>query len=852
MRKAVRYFLHFALLLAGTHGLDAATDLKTDPSVSSGSLGCGLSYYLVTNASKAGMADFALVRKLHPAGDRAAEEEFSRSCLDSLPHFGRRTPVGFLSDNGVSYPAGGYLSVEKDAAIYHFRDVFLDRNAGMTDSTLLMLFDIVLKTVSSPAPDTLARSVGDQAVIISGDIDKDLLLRKMNMLSLMVSDPGASPCTEKDSTSASGMSRPDTLILRTAADTAAGTARVSAIFYGPEIPRRLRGTAISLLSAQFWSEFRIAAQCRISDMLRNEGIPCASVNLFRYSTAEAAEQEKYMASVGVSPKDTSRVKEILAGVLASFRENGLGPEEYRYSRKVASVELYSRSAARSKENSSYVRKCADAFVYGSAIVSAADEAEFFLTSGLPDTAGRRYLNSYIASLIPASGNDSDFAYAPAFSMSDTLRLAEPGPFRAKVKKSRHTKVSDADIWMFSNGMSAIYKKMPTAGIMHYSWVFRSGYGSVPDLEAGEGAFYSDMLLKGTVCGLDGPALERILAAEGISMSADVGLSSTRIYGSAPFDRMTLLMKTLLSFSRSYSENGTLGQYYMECERLRLSSARGEYQSRLAVIDSIMNSGSVYSGCKSLSGLHDGLPDRAGKFYRELFSRFNDGVLVLVGDMDAYDVRKILEEYFGGFVPGELTGRRPWISSQPISGWSTYVSDGRSNSMDVVLSARFPLTSANYMSARIATMAIKDAISHALADYGMAVRVSGDFSFFPYEGYSVSVSVVPARLSSLPPSVAHASYFTCLYSARSAISALQNKGLDGDSVETYRKILLDSYRSGQSDPEFWIEAISGRVATGKSLDMEYERKISEVTAESVNRVLSELGGGSIVEYIIKKD
>ena len=128
-------------------------------------------------------------------------------------------------------------------------------------------------------------------------------------------------------------------------------------------------------------------------------------------------------------------------------------------------------------------------------------------------------------------------------------------------------------------MTVLYKQMPADGIMHYSWIMRGGYSSVPDLKAGEGAFYSDMLFNGDICGMNGTDFRKLLSSEGISMNCEAGLSSMRIYGTAPFSRMTLLMKSLLSVARTYSEDGEQGRYYLGCERLRLSS----HESRIPVL-----------------------------------------------------------------------------------------------------------------------------------------------------------------------------------------------------------------------------------------------------------------------------
>lgn len=836
--------------------LEAASALKTDPAVSSGVLDCGLSYYLVSNASKTGTADFALVRKLDAgAGEDLREEErFSRGCLDSLPHFADRKPMDFLMDHGISYPRSGYLSVDRDAVLYHFRDVDLSRGAKLTDSTLLMLFDIALKASAEDVRDTSAgggAAICDQAVIISGDIDKESVLKKMDVLSMMIR-----PDRLRDSAGVSVSGEelpavPDSLSMSVHVDSTGGTASVRAVFYGPAIPRSMRGTAVSLMSSRFWSEFRTAAQNRIASALRSAGVPYSSVSMFRYSSAEASRQEKYSIVVGTSPEDTAFVMSVVRSVLSDFRQCGLTPGEYSYAGRVASRDMYFRSVSSDMENGDYVRKCADAFVYGAAIVSPGEEARFFLTSGLPDTAGRRFLNRYLAALIPETDAEriSDSLVVP--DMKDTLLLAQEQT-RMKVRKSRKSKNAGADIWNFPNGMTVIYKKMPTDGIMYYSWVLRGGFSSVTDLKPGEGAFYSDLFFKGNVYGIPLSDLKRILAAEGISMDAEVSLAGTRISGSAPFDRMSLLMKSLLSVSGNYSEDTTLGQYYLDCERLRLSSMRGEYRSRLAVIDSIMCPGYRYSRYKSLSALYPDLPPRAETFYKEQFSRGDDGALILVGDMDGYDVRRIMESYIGGFRTQGATARRPWVSYQPVSGWSTYLRDGRSNSLDVVYSARLILSSTAYMSAQIVTMAVKDVVSKALAEYGMTAHVSADYSSFPQERYTASVSVVPASLRSLPASVYRGSSFLCLYSVRRALSGLMDDGLREDEVAAYKAALLDSYKSRQDDPAFWTDIIGDRIITGKSLDMLYEEKIASVSAETVNEVLASLKDGSQVEYVIKHD
>lgn len=855
MRKNILKLLLSVYVAAAGIAAEAASALKADPAVSSGKLDCGLSYYIVTNSSDIGMADFAVVRKTGgtASGKASDEAERARRDLDSLPHFQGRKPLDYLSANGILYPRDGYISAWKDAVLYHFRDVQLGRTDRIADSTLLMLFDLVMKSSDRPAADgTRVPGVEDQAIIIAGDIDRDAFLKKMDMLSLMI-HPDKEETSVSVDTSAAGKpvrSEPFSLGVRT---DSTGRACVSAVFYGPEIPESLRGSSVSLIASTFWNEFRTIAEIRTAGLLRKENIPYSSIRMVHTPTADSGEKEKYLISIYGEQKDTAAMSSVLLSVLNDLKDHGLSPEEYSYAKAVTSRDLYSRASARSKDNGSYVKKCVSAFVYGADIVSARDEASFFLSSGLPDSTGRNFLNGYISALLPDfpqnTGRKEDTGIG--FRDSDTLLLITPSG-KTKVRKSTTGKNSGARIWQFANGMLVVYKKMPTDGNIFYSWVLRHGISSVSDLKAGEGAFYSDLLFKGNICGIEGPGFRRMLAAEGITMNASVELSDMKISGSAPFNRMTLLMKSLLSVAGNYTADEELGSYYLDCERLRLTSLRGEYRSRLAVIDSIICPDYRYSLNKSLSGLYEDLPERAESFFRSSFARADEGALVLVGDMEEYDVRKILETYIGGFRTGQTAGRRPSVMYQPASGWSTYVSDGPGTSIDVRLSAGMTMNPVNYMAAQIASMALRDAAAAALASSGMTITASGDFTAFPHERVSVSISAMPARLSSLPASVNGPEYLGCLFDIRSALSGLAGKGLDETAAGIYRTRLLNIYESRKDDPEFWLKMTADRITDGKNLEARYRETIPAVTAADVNRMLAALYGGSKVEYIIKQD
>ena len=149
--------------------------------------------------------------------------------------------------------------------------------------------------------------------------------------------------------------------------------------------------------------------------------------------------------------------------------------------------------------------------------------------------------------------------------------------------------------------------------------------------------------------------------------------------------------------------------------------------------------------------------------------------------------------------------------QPVSGWSTYVTDGRATSIDVVLSTRLTLNSTSHMASQIATMAINDAITKALSGLGMTASVNGTCQMFPHERFTVSISSMPVSLSTLPATVSHGSYFRCLYSIRSAVTKLVENGVDGKMLDVYKNALIDRYASTESDPAVLLRQISDRIS-----------------------------------------
>ena len=157
-----------SLMLCGEGRGQGLPSLAKAPEITVGRLPDGVSYYLVKNDDAPGLADFALVQGRRP------DRNGPRRDLVSLPHFHGRKPYEFLAGSGVRYGERGFIQHLRDATVFRFANVPVF-NSDVSDSTLLMMFDIVRSSAYS------------QALVISGDIDLAAIKERIRILSMTVS-----------------------------------------------------------------------------------------------------------------------------------------------------------------------------------------------------------------------------------------------------------------------------------------------------------------------------------------------------------------------------------------------------------------------------------------------------------------------------------------------------------------------------------------------------------------------------------------------------------------------------------------------------------------------------------------
>ena len=842
MRCFIKSVLCFALL--GFSIMMPAQDLpvlQKDAAVTTGNLTNGISYYLVTNPSMKGVADFALVRK----GE--CDTLVARKELSSLPHFNKTIPYKFLSRKGIGCRQEGYVSYNGDVTIFRFDDVPVFDKAA-SDTTLLMMFDLI------------AARPYRHAVIIAGDINPSAIIERMNVFSLMV--PSRNPVYKKKEYVWKPLEEAEYSF------TPSDISSVTVEFRSPRTPYDQMGTIQPFISELFSNALREVASSRLRESFMSKNIPVRSLEVRYSSSAASAGDERFSVSVRTSRGQLMPATLAVASTLSEICSQGVGSDEYRVARNSVL-----NACLKASSNDALVRQCASAYLYGADLASPATKARFFLSRNMSAKAETDLFNSYASALLSGmetpyvtwTGNEEDYdewfwpavfesagrgvsmLEKPIYHWKDSSR--DTSAFwneknKVKVRSVVSEPVSGGDMWNFSNGMKVIYKKMDTKGRFSYSLMVKGGFSTVRSLQRGEGAFFSDMFGLCEIAGMSGSDFYKILKSNGIEMDCTVSNSDLRLSGSAPSNRLTLVLKALLSAANRRRPSASAFESWRTQELASLEPA---------YLDSLMYQDYNYSSVKTPSGLTDSVMDDASDFFDSQFVRTNDGVLVIVGDMPAESVQKVLCQYLGGFRVSKSSTVRQFVPYKMRTGATTYSKIGSPVSISVALACAEPFTTENYMAFKVAGLALQRRLTGVMAEHGFSVRMSDRFSVWPQEALELIFTCSPVPETGLPYGVKSGSDqpMRAIVAARKAIETVLSQPVDAAELASCKSLLANNYATYLSNTDNYIDAILMRYSAGKDVLTGYNNRIGSVSADKVKEIFGVLSEGMRIEYVVKQ-
>lgn len=870
MKKALKYILLFALSLLSV-SISTAQGLPEAPrdsSVCHGTLPNGMSYYLVSNPTTEKVADFALVQKtgFRHLGEKAST--IARNGLTSLTRL-QVSPQAFLASYGVSPSRDGFVKVTENATLYHFDNVIMADEA--VDSVLLVLMDIADRGTFEADSLWHWYTPEDQAVIVSGGIDTTVFYEKLKMLSYMT------PKQESKERKLPEWQSTEEPVYQVESGSSEHVAKVSLTWTSPRLPKKYINTVQPAVYSMFINELGLLAKDRSSQRFRQQGIPVADVSYEHISSLMTFDQEKFIVSASVAPEHTSKAVEILSSVMSSIDSGAVSVDDFVMAKRryFAILEKQSRQAL--KSNSEYVMYCASSFLYDAPLSSSKEIYPFLKNRDISLETELAHFNKISAALLDGkqnisvtcvSANDAPItkqqlqqAFESAWEADesvyegsryrDTLPLPHAG-LPVKLKKSRKEPMSDGVVWTFENGFRVVYKKLDTTSRqMHYALALNGGYGNIRRLSPGEGAYVSDYMNLSKVCGVPSEEFCLVLEQKDIVLKTSVSLSNTVIEGSAPDSELDLMMRALLAFVNERECDKDAFEYYKACLEVELNQMKGSVRDRIVAIDSLMCPEYEYSSLKTQGKITDDFSEKVERFWAVQSGKTNDGVLVLVGNVDETSLKKLLQGYIGEFRTTDRIYPRLNVTYQPVSGSIAYTFKGDRNSVDVALSARLPLTAENYMASDIAASVLKQQISRSIDGTGMYLRLVHDCRIYPQERFNMLITLEEADPQGFAHDVQLSGSSSSLAILRKVLADLPDLELTDEDLLKHKEVLKGQIALSLSDSEYWLHALAKRYLDGKDFTTSYESRIDAITADKVKSILASLSDTSRVEYIIEK-
>ena len=846
--------------------------LPSDKSITRGTLKNGTEYFVVHNKSVKGMADFALVQRTGRATaqdqDGSKALDLAQETLDVLPRMSDRSPQVFSARHGVTTGKDGFVKVTDDATVFRFEDLVLSK-PEVLDSALLMLLDMVDRV--SVSRDTFHRrwyAPSDQALVIAGDVDVKEVVKKLELMSYMTP---ALPSQKRPGYVWKEVKEP---VYKVCEDPVRNLATLKLSWRLPRTPEEFMNTVQPVTFESFISELGIVATDKIRTYLGSRNKSVADVSYEYKDVVSSFSDESFSVSVTVSPDNLADAILAVAHVMSGIEAGGTTAEEVRRAEKIYFEKYLNAGSSSLHDNTEYVDRCVAAFLYNASLASHQDVMNFHATRSMSDDMRLKLFNSIASAAIdrdrnltvecrmkdnPYSCDDIRALFESVWdnprtdiqeeAVADSLRLPAASDMKLKVRSSKTEHMSGGTMWTLSNGFKVIFKALPVKDKVFYSLSLNGGYASISGLEPGEGAYMSDFLDCCRIGGMKARDFRDSLREQGMTLNARVNVSNTILSGQVPDDKMELLIQTLIAVMNDREVDDDAFCRYVFDESLRPELLKGTMGGRIAAMDNIMCPDYIYSPYKTKGMLAPSFAARADEFFASQADKMNDGYLILVGDVDESLLKKLLLQYAGNFKMTDRAFPRTVVRYQPISGVSTNTVDGNMDSMDMIMSAPTPLTAHNFYLAEIASMVLKKCISRAVVGMGMSPRISHECTKYPQERFNVLLSLSEASAEGFAKGTVRKAPLEALEVVRSVLEDMESLEFSDAELSVYKASLKQSIELKKNDPDFWLAMISRRYLDGKDLYTGYAAEIDSITRKDVIALLSSLGKGSRVEYIV---
>lgn len=838
------------LLVSLTADAQKLTSLPKAQDTVTGTLPNGISYYIVSDPTVKSHADFALVQK------GPVEKMLAREVLASLPNFREnRRPYQFLASHGIGYRDEGFVEYGDEFSVFKFKGVPTTSTA-VTDTTLLIMFGIS------------GRYPYEQAIIISGDVKTSEIRERMNVFSMMVTPRDKSPQSKTPAWQTSGER---TVSLSRSKQGIPAT--ISVNYASARTPHDVMGTVQPMVTEMFASELGIILRQRIEQSFRLRSIPFADLKWTYRSSANQAGCELYSIDLSTEHGKLEDALIALGRVFADLDISGAGLSEYSLAKEHFRLETADK-----------MDRCISSFLYGSSLASYDDIYSFLRSRNIDTEKELKFFNSFTSALLGPQANlqlkfsttrtdcsedtladcfskawlDSDLKpLATAFhcNAADSSKLSGTS-MKVKLKASSDDPISGGQLWTFSNGMRVVFRKEGTDKQFSYALMLNSGYCSVPGLRKGEGGYIQDLFGLYNISGMESSNFRSMMEANQVSMKCTVNETDMSLRGTAPSGKLQFVLKSLVSASSERKLDRKAFLQYRKCAKLGTDGRRWTPEGLDELLDSLLCPDYAFGRARTGKLLPDDILERADEFFETCFSNCANGVLVLVGDLDEFELKKQLCRYLGGFHTTRIRSVRPQVSQNFLTGSytttayheSVQAGDG-AESVNIDISTALPFSQERDMAFRIALKVIERDMIIEMAELGMTVKASGNYELFPAERMRVMLKCIKAPAAGLPETVIPEDPLVAISVVRNVLANLGGTSIRDDEMKLWRGQLENEVTLERKSREGIVDAVIVRYSQGKDIVSKSSDKAKSVSLDAVRQVLSAISTGGRVEYIV---
>ena len=730
----------------------------------------------------------------------------------------------YVADNPYVRGFADYMLVSKESgmALMSISDVPTTDEA-VTDSTLIK---IMREVEAHGVPAALA-------VIACGDLRADAVLSKLKYMSFMIPASGDVPGVGPSSKGATPVS------LTTSLDEASGLATIRAEWRATRTPDAFSGTIQTAVYDKTVHELGSIVCSRVRKSLRDNGIPFADIDFRHLGSFHTMSDETFAFEITLKAADASVAERFLMTALASIDEYGASSSELLIAEKAYFKELEARKYNHDRTNAAYVQLCKRAYLVGAPLVSSAQRLDYLKSKDISLNVRERIFSGISSALLDLSFGDMASNMKTYLNASDTMSFPSVGP-KVTLRHSRKEYLSGGVVWTFSNGFKVVYKRMAGVRTLYYMLALNRGYGDISNLERGEGAFVSEYFDYCNISGMRAQDFMKVLLLSGISMEAKVNISNVMVSGEAPESEVGLLMRSLLALANERACDEDALDYHIECERLRGIYGPCDLRS---VTDSLMYPDYRYSPYKYDGTIPVDLSSKVEHLLKKSFSKTDDGVLVLVGDMDEADLRKSIMPYVGNFRTSEAASRKTAVHSRAVSGSMTYNVEGNHDAIMISMATPLPMTAENHIAAEMAAIVLHKIVSESVAPYSLDLHVDHSRRIYPEDRFCVTIMMDAPMGKDIPQEALNA--------LRQSLSRINDIEPDVNHVNACKIYLKHKCSIQMQEPAYWLRAVAMRYLDGKDYTTGYASKVDAVSVEDIRKILRLLGEGSSIEYIINR-